>query len=291
MTYKAVVITPSFPRYLNDPVSPFLFELFTRVVKLGFEIHVVSPHDQKLPGVGQIPKDEICTQLKSILRKDIISGNREYKAIIRDYKKYEELKRFEGFGEQIMREMQRTLFFKLRDYKYFDEKKLSAFASYLKDLEGQKHIFLFYQKEEIPYPGDSIVSHPEIISRDISLDADKVRKIFSDSSITAHFLYLTNKPHETIDVENRENLQIALTDQSYSIFNAFNKVAKTTGGMTYASSNPLASFQRAADASENYYLLYYVPKDYKADGAFKNIKVKIKGKNYKILHRAGYLAD
>ncbi len=59
MTYKAVVITPSFPRYLNDPVSPFLFELFTRVVKLGFEIHVVSPHDQKLPGVGQIPKDEI----------------------------------------------------------------------------------------------------------------------------------------------------------------------------------------------------------------------------------------
>jgi len=59
MTYKAVIITPSFPRYLNDPVSPFLFELFTRVVKRGFEIHVISPHDQKLPGVGQIPKDEI----------------------------------------------------------------------------------------------------------------------------------------------------------------------------------------------------------------------------------------
>jgi glycosyltransferase involved in cell wall biosynthesis len=59
MTYKAVVITPSFPRYLNDPISPFLFELFTRVVKLGFEIHVVAPHDSDLPGVGQIPKEEI----------------------------------------------------------------------------------------------------------------------------------------------------------------------------------------------------------------------------------------
>ncbi|MFX1518427.1 MAG: glycosyltransferase family 4 protein [Promethearchaeota archaeon] len=59
MTYNVVVITPSFPRYLNDPISPFLFELFTRVVKLGFEIHVVAPHDSDLPGIGQISKEEL----------------------------------------------------------------------------------------------------------------------------------------------------------------------------------------------------------------------------------------
>ncbi|MFX1466202.1 MAG: glycosyltransferase family 4 protein [Promethearchaeota archaeon] len=59
MTYKAVIITPSFPRYLNDPVSPFLFELFTRVVKLGFEIHVVSPQDYMIPGIGPVLDEEI----------------------------------------------------------------------------------------------------------------------------------------------------------------------------------------------------------------------------------------
>jgi glycosyltransferase involved in cell wall biosynthesis len=59
MTYKAVIITPSFPRYLNDPVSPFLFELFTRVVKLGFEIHVVSPQDSMIPGIGKVLEEEI----------------------------------------------------------------------------------------------------------------------------------------------------------------------------------------------------------------------------------------
>ena len=58
-----------------------------------------------------------------------------------------------------------------------------------------------------------------------------------------------------------------------------------------SSSNIAASFERAAISSENYYLLYYSPKDYKADGEFKNIKVKIKGKNYSITHRAGYIAN
>ncbi len=49
---------------------------------------------------------------------------------------------------------------------------------------------------------------------------------------------------------------------------------------TNASSNLFAAFKKAADASESYYLLYYTPKDYKSDG-----------KKYRVLHRAGYLAD
>jgi hypothetical protein len=42
---------------------------------------------------------------------------------------------------------------------------------------------------------------------------------------------------------------------------------------------------------ENYYLLYYTPKDYKPDGKFRSIEVKVKGKSYSITHRAGYIAD
>jgi len=51
------------------------------------------------------------------------------------------------------------------------------------------------------------------------------------------------------------------------------------------------NMKKAADASENYYLLYYSPKNYVANGKFKEIKIKVKGQRYKISHRAGYIAD
>jgi len=44
-------------------------------------------------------------------------------------------------------------------------------------------------------------------------------------------------------------------------------------------------------ASKNYYLLYYVPANYQADGKFKEIKVTVKGRSYKISNRAGYFAN
>jgi hypothetical protein len=47
----------------------------------------------------------------------------------------------------------------------------------------------------------------------------------------------------------------------------------------------------AVAASENYYLLYYTPADYKADGTFRGLSVRVKGKDYRISHRQGYIAD
>lgn len=58
-----------------------------------------------------------------------------------------------------------------------------------------------------------------------------------------------------------------------------------------SSSSPEHLFEKAVEATENYYLLYYTPKNYVADGKFKKIEVKVKGKKYKITHRAGYIAD
>jgi len=51
------------------------------------------------------------------------------------------------------------------------------------------------------------------------------------------------------------------------------------------------NMKKAADASENYYLLYYSPKNYVANGKFMEIKIKVKGQRYRISHRAGYIAD
>jgi len=35
----------------------------------------------------------------------------------------------------------------------------------------------------------------------------------------------------------------------------------------------------------------YTTKNYVADGKFKKIEVKVKGKKYRVTHRAGYIAD
>ena len=68
-------------------------------------------------------------------------------------------------------------------------------------------------------------------------------------------------------------------------------MASATGGFIDSSSDPSSLLQKALEASENYYLLYYTPKNYKSDGTFKEIKVRLKNKDYRITHRAGYFAD
>lgn len=157
-------------------------------------------------------------------------------------------------------------------------------------MEGQKHVFLFYQKEMIPsLPGADPFDVMEL-QKDTTFDAGRIKRAFSDSSISVHFIFITKTPELfTTSMEPpRDNDKI---DQSAQIFNAFREVAAATGGTVDSSANAEVSFQKAVVASENYYLLYYTPKEYVADGKFRRIEVKVKGKNYKVYHRAGYIAD
>ncbi|MGA2363340.1 MAG: hypothetical protein ABSG73_12885 [Candidatus Aminicenantales bacterium] len=53
--------------------------------------------------------------------------------------------------------------------------------------------------------------------------------------------------------------------------------------------NALTPF--TATATENYYLLHYVPENYQTDGKFKEIKVVVKGKRFRVTNRACYFAN
>jgi hypothetical protein len=67
-------------------------------------------------------------------------------------------------------------------------------------------------------------------------------------------------------------------------------MAKATGGVMQSSSNAAALMRTAGEASENYYLLYYKPENPETDGKFREIKITVKNKSYRILYRAGYFA-
>jgi VWFA-related protein len=228
------------------------------------------------------PLEKVMSELKEKLKKDVITGNAEYKSIIR---------------EIVGGETRLDLYLRLKELMRLDEKKLMDFAEALKRVEGQKNVFLLYQKNAIPVtsaPLDNITAEDLLGSAsrlDVTFDVDKVKHAYSDSSISAYFIYLTSTGDYLRDVEVDGPRDMILEDWSMNIFSAFNEVAKATGGLAESSANPAFSFEKAAEASEKYYLLYYTPKKYVADGKFKNIEVKVKDKNYKITHRAGYIAD
>lgn len=261
---------------IGDAIDYF----FNEVIVPGDTLKVLTPlktYEFRKDSFKKLPKEEIANNLKKKLKKDTRIANAEYWSLYKDLLE----PMFSGAMDEIIR--------KLKNLLYFDEKKLLNFADYLKNMEGQKNIFLFYQIESIPIPKDSL----DILGymKDITFDVKKVKQAFSDSSISSHFIYITKTSDYTQDITYRGASNMQMLDQSHEIFSAFREMAIATGGIMDSSANAAASFEKVVEASENYYLLYYSPKNYKADGKFRNIKVKVRGKNYRVTHRAGYLAN
>jgi hypothetical protein len=183
----------------------------------------------------------------------------------------------------------------LEQLRTIDEEKFLDFARALKKKEGQKIVFYFYQKEFVPfldlktlgkigggYFMQSLVSELSgMLNRKSSLNMDRLKKTFADSSINVHFLYLAKNPAEMQSSQILERQDIFLT---------FDEIAKATGGVTLRSANADYLMQQAATGAENYYLLYYSPKDKKQDGRFRQIRVGVKTGNFRISHMAGYFA-
>ena len=256
-------------------------------------LYVVTPlktYSFKKEFFEKTPTDVIVNQLKEKLLKDIKLAAREWKSMIRDLEWLASMDNAEAIraGQNILRQ--------IRDFRYFDEKKLLGFRDQIKDIEGQKYVFLFFQKKIVPIPPDfgELDDLDDLIRPTISFNVDKVKEAFSDSLISVHFIFITKTEPHHIDLYRMNPAEgggLQLVDQSAELFGAFHEMAEATGGITDSSANVAASFERAAIASENYYLLYYTPKNYVADGRFRNIKVKVKGKNYRVTHRVGYIAD
>jgi hypothetical protein len=266
---------------INDLIDYF----FNMVYQPGDQLLIATPvksYELSEKALNEMPKNQIGIQLKNLLREDILQGNREYQSLLRDIISFNNIQSFDN------RLLMEDLYRRLRDYKYFDEEKLQSFSNAIKQKEGQKHIFLFYQKEKIPVP-EGLDELKKMKS--FSFDTKKIKQIFADSEITTHFLFLNKDVVENLGVEWMRGIQSPMSDVSMEVFSAFHEIAKTTGGETYVSSNAALAFKQASAASENYYLLYYTPKNYKADNQFHKIEVKVKGGGFRITHRAGYIAD
>lgn len=272
---------------LDDAVDYF----FDKVFLTDDVVTVATPrgtYHLKPETMASASRPEIAKQLKSKLRQDILNGSSEYKQILRDI--HDLLDKFDidaDLKEQMLMDYVR----RLRDRISLDESRLRQFAAALKSQEGQKYVFLFYQRERIVLPPLSDFASTELY-KSLNFNPQDVEHLFADASLTVHFIYLTQSTTSSLGIQDsRRDDTLRAQDLTANVYAAFREMAQASGGLTEATGNPLAAFQKAVAASENYYLLYYMPKDYQADGKFKEIKVVIKGKSYRITNRAGYFAN
>ncbi len=266
--------------------------------------------------------EKIADQLISLLRKDATIGNSEYRSVLRDLRELAKVIESKGGGEgektsqdvadslsdvfeasslEEVVEMYSSVVKRLESLRRMDQQGLLNFAEFLKNKEGQKHIFLFYEREFLPQLHPNTISkfmfayqdNPALLlslsnlfesyTREVFIDVEEVKQAFADSSISIHFLFIKKSPEL--------GSSLLMQERSEDVYLAFKQMAQATGGLTETSANPAYAFKRAVEAFENYYLLYYSPKDYTRDGEFKKIKVRVKGKKFKITHRAGYFAN
>lgn len=276
-------------------ISEAMDFFFDKVILPGDSLRIITPlkaYNFKKESLEKIPKKLIAEQLKGKLRSDIKTGNSQYRNLMRDFHSLNKMK-YPPELEDLKRQMLFQKLVEIKELSYLDNQKILQFADYLKQTAGQKHIFYFYQKEVLPqYEKLTDFEEMELI-KSVSLDLNKIKQVFSDSSISIHFMFLTQTPREVLDTLSMENQAGSsnLRDQSAEIFTAFNEMALATGGLSDSSQNPVFLFKQAVAASENYYLLYYAPKNYRTDGKFRKIEIKVKTKGLRITHRAGYIAD
>jgi VWFA-related protein len=257
------------------------------------------------------PKDVIVDQLSNLVRKDILAGGMAYRSLLSRLKQMSgsRTRPIEspmidpsdladmGFSSNESYMMQyRSDLDQLEQLRQIDESKLFNFAEHLKSVQGQKHVFLFYQREFVPtpsqnkligYANDPALSQlaadiSDLYKRTAKVAIDRLKSAYADSSVTIDFLYLTSVP---TDISRDQ-----MSERQWDVYQAFSTMAKATGGVISSSSNSAALMGKAAEAAENYYLLYYSPKDKTIDGKFRQIEVRIKSGSYRVEHVAGYLA-
>ena len=299
----------------DNKISGALEFLFLKELLPTDTLEIQTPmHNYKLTAAALAakPRDVLARELTGILRKDIIEGGMAYNSALRDLKRsVRQIGRVGRTGlsdtegevddgtsleQQLMQYGEHLQ--QMESLRMVDENKLVSFAEGMKSLSGQKLVFFVYQREfrpEIsPQTQDILVlnnqDRPDILAavetlfssyrRPINLNREPIIKAFADSGMSFNFLYMNREPERISGINMRE--------QSEDVYKALSDAAEATGGVTDTSQNAAVSLASALTATESSYILYYTTSTAAPPGTFINLKVSVKGKDYRVVHRAGY---
>jgi VWFA-related protein len=279
--------------YISE-IGEALDYFFSEVLEAGDALFVVTPvktytfHSEVF---SVLSRRQVSDGLKDILKKDIQNGSSKYRQLMRDFYRLEEEEvpaDYLDVKESRLFELARQM----RDLTEITESRVMGFADALKTLKGEKHVFLMLQRDVLPGHDFSFDRWAKLM-KPVAFDVDKLKRYFSDAAITVHSLYITKTPgFVTHPMKQTGSVnESMLQDLSSDIYASFREMAAATGGLSESTTNPNFALRHAAEASGNYYLLYYRPVDYRADGKFRKIEVRVRGEGLKVTHRLGYIAD
>ncbi len=305
---------------ITDAIDFFFRDIFRE----GDRLTLMTPakeYNLSHSALDQKPPDRIANEMQNLIRNDTSRGASGYRSMVQDLQRIVRAIYIAGsFGARtgdtsgntsatdaqgyqlptLLSNYRQTLE-KLDQLRFVDERKFLQFALRLKKQAGQQQVFFFYEREYRPELSDSVVSQmmttyqdqPNILGdiqdlfqfyqRQPRFNPDRMNMAFSDSSCLFHFIFMDRQVQPVTGVSMRE--------QSEDVFSTFVEVAQATGGQVNSTQNPGFALQSALEFSDTYYLLYYSPQMYIKDGQFKNIEVRVKNPDYKVLHRAGYIAN
>ncbi len=267
---------------------------FGEVLGLEDSLFVVTPvktYRFRSEHLARVPRQEAANRLKAILKTDILAGSSAYRKLMRDFFSLED----EDFPAELADVKEGLLFdlaMQIRNLTEITEARVTGFAEALKSSEGEKHVFLIYQKDVLPDHAFDDDRQAELF-KGVSFDVEAITRLFSDAQITVHCLYITKTPEFAARpmLQSRSVAGSKLAELSSDVYASFSQIATASGGLVERTTNPSFALRQAAEASGNYYLIYYRPASYRADGRFQKIEVRVKGEGYKVVHRLGYVAD
>jgi VWFA-related protein len=298
---------------LQDALDYFMQNVFTH----GDQLVIITPlktYKLKEDALKNLTRDDILKELKELLRRDAISGDNEYRNTLNELQELainitSDINRKKGlqatvsepeppYEPAVWLNHYAGLMSRLQTLRKADELRLLDLAEYFKTQPMQNYVFIFYERKFIPqldprlldeyvsifeqesYIQQTLMDILDYNKKENMLDYRRISRAFADTSTAIHFMHIT-RPQPNVP-------GLLLEEHSADTYNILREIAHATGGFTESSSNPDYLFKHALDSSENYYLLYYTPKNPKGDGSFKKINVRIKDKPYQVLHRLGY---
>ena len=305
------------PEY-HAKILPALEYLFKEELLPGDTLDIQTPiRNYKLTdeAFAKKPKNVLAKELNDIVKKDIVQGGMAYNSVMQELKRLarriggstrtslDDVSAEVDYGDSMGLESQLTQYRsslqKMESLRALDENKMLDFARTIKSQEGRKHVFYVYQREFRPEinaaslnqimrsnqdRSDIMANVQDLFqsyNRDLSLNPRRLREGFADSGATFNLLYINRQPERISGINMRE--------QSEDIFKAFSGIAQATGGLVDTSANPDSAVKEALKATDAYYLLCFLPDPGPKTGAFRTLQVRVKNKDYTVVHQTGHL--
>jgi len=211
------------------------------------------------------PPKKLVEITKNVLKRDINIGSADYNRMLENMaqliREIDDPSGAVSSGDQgltiknIMINY-RQLLDNIRSLRKLDEPFFLGLAQTLKNLQGKNYLYILYQKELRPIPRNSLVQdlkESQDLKFDVMslfetgidkdfMDVEKVSQAMKAGSVTVNFIY--------INMETGRGMSTELKEFSTDIYNAFSKLAGTTGGIVETTSKPVMALEKVFKESQ-----------------------------------------